>query len=69
MNRFLFAARNIGFAFGAARLVGFKLVSIETKLSYEKLRRLRWQRVRDCVRWILMKDIVAVVGIELWMSP
>ena len=26
-------------------------------------------RVRDCVRWILTKDIVAVVGIELWMSP
>ena len=34
-----------GFAFGAARLVEFKLVSIETKLSYEMLRRLRWQRV------------------------
>ena len=26
-------------------------------------------RVRDCVRWILTKDIVAVVGIELWMTP
>ena len=26
-------------------------------------------RVRDCVRWILTKDIIAVVGIELWMSP
>ncbi len=26
-------------------------------------------RVRDCVCWILTKDIVAVVGIELWMSP
>ena len=26
-------------------------------------------RVRDCVRCLLTKDIVAVVGIELWMSP
>ena len=26
-------------------------------------------RVRDCVRGILTKDIVAVVGTELWMSP
>ena len=42
MNRFLFAAWNIGFAFGAARLVKFKLVSVETKLTYEKL---KWQRV------------------------
>ena len=25
--------------------------------------------VRDYVRWILTKDIVAVVGIELWVSP
>ena len=25
--------------------------------------------VRECARWILTKDIVAVVGIELWMSP
>ena len=33
MNRFLFATWNIGFAFGAARLVEFKLVSIEKKLS------------------------------------
>ena len=49
MNRFLFAAWNIGFAFGAARLVVFKLVSIEPKLSYEKLRRLRWQRVSSDV--------------------
>ena len=45
VNRFLFAAWNIGFAFGAARLVEFKLVSLETKLIYEKLRRLWWQRV------------------------
>ena len=30
-----------GFAFGAARLVGFKLVSIETKWRYEMLRRQR----------------------------
>ena len=37
MNRFLFAAWNIGFAFGAASLVASKLVSIETKLSYEKV--------------------------------
>ena len=41
MNRFLFAAWNIGFAFGAARLVEFKLVSIETKWRYEMLRRQR----------------------------
>ena len=26
-------------------------------------------RVRDCVPWILTKDIVTVEGIELWMSP
>ena len=39
--RFLFAAWNIGFAFDAARLVEFKLVSIETEWSYEMLRRLR----------------------------
>ena len=44
--RFLFAAWNVGFAFGAARPVEFKLVSIETKLSYEKL---RWQRVSSDV--------------------
>ena len=25
-------------------------------------------RVRDCIRCVLTKD-VAVVGIELWMSP
>ena len=25
--------------------------------------------VRDCVFVFLTKDIVAVVGIELWMSP
>ena len=43
--RFLFAAWNIRFAFGAARLV----VSIETKLSYEKLKRLRWQHVSSDV--------------------
>ena len=49
MNRFLFAAWNIGFAFGAARLVEFKLVSIATKLSCEILRRLRWQRVSSDV--------------------
>ncbi len=60
--RFLFAAWNIGFAFGAARLVEFKLVSIETKWRYEMLRRLRWQRVssdvRDCVFYILTKDML-----------
>ena len=43
---------------------------IETKLSYEKL---RWQRVssdvRDCVFCIFDERHVAVVGIELWMSP
>ena len=49
MNRFLFAAWNIGFGFGAASLVASKLVSIETKLSYEKLRRLRGQRVSSVV--------------------
>ena len=49
MNRFLFAAWVIGFAFCAARLVASKLVSIETKLSYEKLRRLRGQRVSSDV--------------------
>ena len=26
-------------------------------------------RVRDCVRWIFDERHVAVVGIELWMSP
>ena len=31
MNRFLFAAWNIGFAFGVARLEVFKIVSKETK--------------------------------------
>ena len=30
-----------------------KVVSIETKLSYEKLRRLRWQRVSSDVRGIV----------------
>ena len=49
MNRFLFAAWIIGFVFGAARLVVRKIVRIETKLSYEKLRRLRWQRVSSDV--------------------
>ena len=39
---------------------------IETKLSYEKL---RWQRVRDCVFCIFNERHVAVVGIELWISP
>ena len=41
MNRLLFAAWNIGFAFGAARLEEFKLVSIETNWRYEMLRRQR----------------------------
>ncbi len=41
MIRFSFAAWNIWFAFGAARLVEFKLVSIETKWRYEMLRRQR----------------------------
>ena len=72
MNRFLFAAWNIGFAFGAARLVEFKLVSIETKWRYEMLRRLRWQHVspdmRDCFLHFDERH-VAAVGIELWMSP
>ena len=36
MNRFLFVAWNIGFSFGAARLVVFKIVSKETKWRYEK---------------------------------
>ena len=35
----------LDFCFCAARLLEFKLVSIETKLCYEKLRRLWWQRV------------------------
>ena len=30
-----------------------KVVSIETKLSYEKLKRLRWQRVLSNVRGIV----------------
>ena len=47
--RFLFAAWNIGFAFGAARFVQFKLASIETEWRYEMLRRLRWQRVSSDV--------------------
>ena len=42
-----FAAWNIGFAFGAARLVVSK--SKETKWRLEKLRRLRWQRVSSDV--------------------
>ena len=44
---FLFAAWNIGFAFGAARLVEFRLVSIETKWRHEMLKR---QRVLSDVR-------------------
>ena len=46
----------------AARLVVSKIVSKETKWSYEKLRRLRWQRVssdvRDCVRRSLAKAML-----------
>ena len=48
-NKFYFAAWNIGFAFGAARLVVSKSVSKETKWRYEKLRRLKWQRVSSDV--------------------
>ena len=65
-NKFFFFLQHgiFGFAFGAARLVEFKLVSIETKWHYEMLRRLRWQRVssdvRDCVFFfcILTKDML-----------
>ena len=53
MNKFYFAAWNIGLAFSAARLMVSKLVSIETKLSYEMLRRLRWQRVSSDVPGIV----------------
>ena len=43
MNRFLFAAWNIWFTFGAARLVLSRLG------VRRKLRRLRWQRVSSDV--------------------
>ena len=46
MNRFLLQ-HGIWFAFGAARLVEFRLVSVETKWRYEMLRR---QRVLSDVR-------------------
>ena len=50
----------------AASLVG-EVVSIETKWSYEKLRRLRWQRVSSDVRGIVFAEFseshVAVGGI------
>ena len=46
-NRFLFVTWNYGFRFCAARLVEFRLVSMETKLSYEVF---RWQRVLSDVR-------------------
>ena len=56
MNRFLFAAWNIRFAFGAARLVVSK--SEETKWRFEKLRRLRWQRVSS--------DVWEIVFVAFW---
>ncbi len=46
-DKVFICSMEIGFAFGAARLVEFKLVSMETKLSYEVL---RWQRVLSDVR-------------------
>ena len=50
-----------------------ELVLIETKLSYEKVEKVEMAacvvgRVRDCVRRFNERH-VAVVGIELWMSP
>ena len=50
-----------------------EVVLIDTKLSYEKVEEVKMAacvvgRVRDCVR--RFNEIhVAVVGIELWMSP
>ena len=60
------------FAFGAARLVkGCEYLDEIELWKVEKVVTAACVvgRVRDCVRWILTKDIVAVVGIELWMSP
>ena len=58
-----------GFAFGAVRLV----VCTETKLSYEELRRLRCSVCRRTCEGLYSLHFderhVAVVGIELWMSP
>ena len=47
-----------------------EVVLIETKLSYEKVVMAACVvgRVRHCVRWFNERH-VAVVGIELWMSP
>ena len=63
MNRFLFAAWNIGFAFGAARLVVFKVVSKETKWHYEKVEKVEMAacvvgRARDCVHCSLTKNML-----------
>ena len=71
MNRFLFTAWNIGFAFGAASLV--KGCEYWDEIELWEVERVEMAacvvgRKRDCVRWILTKDIVVVVGIELWMS-
>ena len=59
------------FAFGAARLV--KSCEYWGEIELWEVEMVEMAacvvgRVRDCVRWILTKDIVAVVGIELWMS-
>ena len=59
------------FAFGAARLVkGCEYWGeIELWVMMVEMAARVVGRVRDCVRWILTKDIVADVGIELWMLP
>ena len=54
-------------------MIRAEVVLIETKLSYEKVEKVVMAacvvgRVRDCVRWLNERH-VAVVGIELWMSP
>ena len=56
MNRFLFAAWNMGFAFGAARLV--KGCEYLDKIDLWKLRRLRWQCVSS--------DVWEIVFVAFW---
>ena len=61
MNRFLFAAWNIGFAFGAARLV--KGCEYWDEIELWKVEKVEMAacvvgRVRDCVRCVLTKDML-----------
>ena len=61
MNSFLFAAWNIGFAFGAARLVkGCEHWDEIELLEVEKVEMAACVvgRVRNCVRYILTKDML-----------